>query len=42
MVIGGSRFGHVWPSTRVTAIHLEGQLDLGGTPPGMTEPAPAK
>ncbi len=33
MVIGGSRFGHVWPSSRVTAVHLEGPLDLGGTAP---------
>lgn len=40
MVIGGSRFGHVWPSSRVTTIHLEGPLDLGGTPPGA--PAESK
>ena len=42
MVIGGSRFGHVWPSSRVTAVHLEGPLDLGGTPPGAPEAEGAK
>ena len=41
MVIGGSRFGHVWPSSRVSAVHLEGPLDLGGTPPVAPDAASA-